>query len=135
MNDWTGARCTEPDVDPNVWLSDAAEADPKLAAALCEGCPLLTACDNYWRTIETGTRQNRAGIYAGKTPARRAAETRRGNRGKALPDHIREAARAGYAAGRPLTDVADELGIHFTTVSSLSADLRHVRQQAQEVSA
>ena len=42
------------------------------AVAVCRTCPVLTACDQAWRTEEAGSADLRWGIRAGLTPKQRA---------------------------------------------------------------
>ena len=42
------------------------------AIAVCQACPVLTVCDQAWRTEEDGSSDLRWGIRAGLTPKQRA---------------------------------------------------------------
>ena len=54
--------------------TDQATVDE--AVAVCETCPVLTACDQAWRTEEDGSSSLRWGIRAGLTPKQRAQATK-----------------------------------------------------------
>ena len=48
------------------------QATVEAAVAVCVTCPVLTACDQAWRTEEDGSADLRWGIRAGLTPKQRA---------------------------------------------------------------
>ena len=69
---WDDALCRQITADPDWWHEPDAERDPALAARLCDGCPVLAACDRAWRQVEAGMpAHRRGGIWAGLTPAAR----------------------------------------------------------------
>ena len=74
---WTvNAACTSGDLFERAAATldrkRTGQAIVEAAVAVCETCPVLTACDQAWRTEEAGSSDLRWGIRAGLTPEQRA---------------------------------------------------------------